>query len=152
MICLLDTNTLVYMLRGLKIVRAANPRQLERLRVAQKILSECQARQTAGDQVGLSAITVAELEYGARHSGDYPREMVAVQKILTPFVLFDFDATACAAHYGEIRDHPERTGVPLGAMDLLIASHARALGATLVTNDSAPFSSIPNLKLENWAG
>ena len=150
MICLLDTDTLIFMVRGLKISAPKNARQSEKLRLARRIVARCQRRQEAGDEVALSAITVAELEYGARHSGDYATEIMAVRKILTPFTTCDFDATACAEHYGEVRQALEANGVSIGAMDLLIAGHARALGALMITNNTAHFARVPGLKCENW--
>ena len=150
MIYLLDTDTLIYMVRGLKAAAPTDERQRERLEKAGRILSHCRARQAAGDAVGLSAITIAELEYGARHSGDYPKEISAVRKILAPFASYDFDATACAAHYGEVRQMLETAGLSIGAMDLLIASHAKALAATLVTNNTSHFSRVAGLRHENW--
>ena len=103
-----------------------------------------------GNEIGLSAVTVAELEYGAHHSGDYEKEIAAVRKILMPFVCHEFDATACAECYGGIRHALEVAGKTIGAMDLLIAAHALALQATLVTNDTAHFSRVPGLKCANW--
>ena len=49
------------------------------------MVARCRAAQAKGDVVGLSAITVSELEFGAYKSGDYDTEIVAVRKILTPF-------------------------------------------------------------------
>jgi predicted nucleic acid-binding protein len=61
--------------------------------------------------VGLSAITVAQLESGARNSGDYASGIVAVRKVLTPFQMWDFDATEAAEHSGVVR-HGLETGAP----------------------------------------
>jgi tRNA(fMet)-specific endonuclease VapC len=150
MIYLLDTDTLIYMARGLKIAAPRNDLQRERFRLAGKIAAHCQRQQSLGHEVGLSAITVAELEYGARHSGDYDKEITAVRKILTPFVHFDFDAAACTESYGVARYFLEKAGTSIGAMDLLIAAHALALQATLVTNDTRHFPRVPKLKCVNW--
>ena len=150
MIYLLDTDTLVFMVRGLKNVAPKNERHRERFRLAGKIVAHCRRQQSLGNAVSLSAITVAELEYGAHHSGDYGKEIAAVRKILMPFVCQEFDATACAECYGGIRHALEVAGKTIGAMDLLIAAHALALQATLVTNDTAHFSRVPGLKCANW--
>jgi tRNA(fMet)-specific endonuclease VapC len=150
MICLLDTDTLIYMVRGLKRSSPGNERQREQARLAAKIAASCRRRQSLGDDVGLSAITVAELEFGAQHSGGYEAEITAVRKILMPFVCYDFDATICAESYGKIRHALEIAGRPIGAMDLLIAAHALALSAVLVTNNTAHFSRVPELKCANW--
>jgi tRNA(fMet)-specific endonuclease VapC len=44
----------------------------------------------------------------------------------------------------------ERKGRPIGSLDTLIAAHALALGATLVTNDVGAFGRVPGLRVENW--
>src|SRR5437868_14430407 len=119
MICLLDTDTFVYMVRGLKIVAPKNERQKERAEAAHAIAIQCRTRQQTGDLVALSAITVAELEYGARLSDNYTNEIAALRRVLIPFVCYDFDATFCALHYGEIRHALESAGSTIGAMDLL---------------------------------
>jgi tRNA(fMet)-specific endonuclease VapC len=150
MIYLLDTDTLIYMARGLKIAAPKNDLQRERLQLAGKIAAHCRRQQSLGHEVGLSAITVAELEYGAHHSGNYEKEIVAVRKILMPFVHFVFDAATCAESYGVVRHCLEMAGTTIGAMDLLIAAHALALQATLVTNDTRHFSLVPKLKCANW--
>lgn len=151
MIYLLDTDTLIHLVRGLKLPEARNERDGQRIQKARRILERCQKRQGEGSEVGLSAITVAELEYGARNSGDYGREIAAVRKILTPFTTHDFDATFAASHYGEVRQSLAAAGTPLGAMDLLIAGHAKALGAVLVTNNTGHFSRVGGLACENWS-
>jgi tRNA(fMet)-specific endonuclease VapC len=150
MIYLLDTDTLIYMVRGLKIVAPKNESQRERFRLAGKIAAHCRRQQSLGHEIGLSAITVAELEFGAQHSGNYEKEIAAVRKILMPFVCCEFDATDCAESYGRVRHALERAGKNIGAMDLLIAAHALALSATLVTNNAAHFSRVPGLKCANW--
>ena len=52
-------------------------------------------------------------------------------------------------HYARLRTHLEQAGTPIGANDTLIAAHALALGATLVTAD-AEFQRVPGLRVENW--
>src|SRR5579864_7058986 len=119
---LLDTDTLIFMVRGLKPGSRPSPHKK-----AQKIADRCRQVQAAGEVLALSAITVSELEFGARGSADYPGEMAAVAKVIAPFKLFDYDSDSCPVHYGRIREDLERAGVPIGAMDLLIAAHACAL-------------------------
>lgn len=145
MIYLLDTDMLIYLVRGLKSTR--RPAQRER---AMRLVDRCRAAQVAGDSIGLSAVTVSELEYGAQNSGDYEREISAVQKILAPFVFYDYESVLCPASYGRVRHTLEAQGVPIGAMDMLIAAHAIALSATLVTNNLAHFSRVPGLTVVNW--
>jgi tRNA(fMet)-specific endonuclease VapC len=113
-------------------------------------LEHCRKVQAAGDSVGLSALTVSELEFGARCSGKYDNEIAAVRKVLTPFDVYDYDAVSCPEHYGRIRHQLEAAGRSIGSMDLLIAAHALALDATLVTNNHAHFSRVDRLKTANW--
>jgi tRNA(fMet)-specific endonuclease VapC len=142
----LDTDMVIFMLRGLKAPR----RQRARRDKALALLARCREAQAAGDVVGLSAITVSELEFGAYNSGDYDTEIAAVRKILTPFEVFDYDGATCPAHYGRIRHELEQAGQAIGAMDLLIAAHVLALGGTLVTNNLAHFQRISGLSVTRW--
>ena len=148
---LLDTNIVVYMVRGLKVRANPNAPQRERHRIALRIPEQARKQKTAGHEVAVSAITVAELEFGARSSGDYETELDATRRAITPFPQFPFDADDCAAHYGAIRHKLESSGKPVGSLDTLIAAHALALAATLVTNNTTEFARVPGLKCENWA-
>ena len=145
MIYLLDTDILIFMVRGLKPGRRQGQRQR-----AWELVERCRQAQAAGDTVGLSAVTISELEFGAQNSTDYETEIAAVHKVLVPFDLFDYSAVLCAPQYGRIRHHLDRKGQTFGSMDLLIAAHALALDATLVTNNLAHFSRVPGLKTVNW--
>jgi tRNA(fMet)-specific endonuclease VapC len=69
---------------------------------------------------------------------------------LLPFEVLDFDGTRSPDHYGRIRQELEQTGVMIGAMDLLIAAHALAVSATVVTNKVAHFRRISGLTVANW--
>jgi tRNA(fMet)-specific endonuclease VapC len=53
-------------------------------------------------------------------------------------------------HYGEIRAGLERSGQSIGALDLLIAAHARSIPLTLATNNTREFARVPRLLVENW--
>jgi tRNA(fMet)-specific endonuclease VapC len=145
MIHLLDTDMLIYMIRGLR----SGARQDRRER-ARALVERCRDAQQGGHAVGVSAITVSELDFGARKTGRYEDEIAAVAKILTPFETYDYDAVRCAPHYGNIRHALEQAGETIGAMDLLIAAHALSLGATLVTNNLAHFRRVPGLKATDW--
>ncbi len=142
---LLDTDMLIFMVRGLKSAR--RPAQRKR---AQELVERCRQVQTTGDSVGLSAVTISELEFGARNSNRYETEMIAVRKLLTPFEFYDYDAVSCPPHYGRVRHELETKGVAIGSMDLLIAAHALALDATLVSNNIAHFSRVAGLRTANW--
>ncbi len=146
MLYVLGTDMIIFMLRGLK----APVRQRARRDKALALVTRCRDAQARGDMVGLSAVTVSELEFGARHGDDYDSEITAVRKILTPFEIFDYDGARCPTEYGRVRHELERAGQAIGAMDLLIAAHALALAATLVTNNLAHFQRIPGLAVVRW--
>lgn len=151
MIYLLDTDTFIFMVRGLKIHTADNERKRRRQAMARQIFDTGRGKTLSGHEVALSAITVAEMEFGARNSGNYEGEIELVRRAMSPFALLDFDAFSCSIGYGEIRHTLASGGTQNGNMDLLIAAHAQALNATLVTNNIAEFSRVPGLICENWA-
>ncbi len=148
---LLDTDMVIHMIRGLKTVEVKSERQRERKARGRRIFEHARQRESAGHEVALSALSVAELEFGARKSEDYSSEMAIVRRVLTPFILLDFGSRNCAVRYGEIRHSLESAGRGIGGLDTLIAAHALAVGATLVTNNRSEFGRVPALKLENWA-
>jgi tRNA(fMet)-specific endonuclease VapC len=99
--------------------------------------------------IGISAITLAELEYGVAKSSRPQQNRIALSGFLAPIEIAPFDAQA-TVHYGEIRCFLEKRGKVIGAMDLLIAAHARSLSVPLVTNNLREFKRIPDLQVENW--
>lgn len=149
MIYLLDTDILIYLIRGLKTKQRGKNAADHRGR-AQQLVTRCQQAQADRHAVGISAVTASELEYGARRSEDHVRESEAVRKILLPFELYDYEAVTCAEPYGRVRRELELAGEVIGALDLLIAAHALSLGATLVTNNERHFSRVAGLPVENW--
>ena len=98
--------------------------------------------------VAVSSITGAELAFGVAKSGS-ARNQDALEKFLAPLDVLPFDAAAMYA-YGTLRAQLQARGQPIGALDTLIAAHALALGATLVTNNLAEFARVPGLACENW--
>lgn len=128
---LLDTNICIYIIKR-------KPKQvIERFNTLQ--LSD----------VGISSITVAELEYGACKSQKPEQNRSAFQQFLIPLDILVFDRQAAQA-YGTIRSDLEKQGQVIGSLDMLIAAQAKSAGITLVTNNVREFSRIPDLKLENW--
>ena len=97
---------------------------------------------------GISIIVAAELRYGAARSGS-SRLRQQLDAVLSAMETVPLDEPA-DRHYGMIRSELERIGRPIGHNDLLIAAHARALGATLVTNNTREFSRVPDLDIEDW--
>jgi tRNA(fMet)-specific endonuclease VapC len=65
--------------------------------------------------------------------------------------VLQFDVPA-DAEYGAIRSQLEAAGTPIGGNDLLIAAHARATGATIVTANIDEFKRVRSLNVENWLG
>lgn len=144
---MLDTNILVYMLRGFK---AANAGRAIR-RQAEQIRSRIEHELQQGTAIYVSMVTICELEYGASKTADPARERSALNKILAPFERAEGDALNLPRHYGEIRCALEQAGQPIGAMDLMIAAHARAMNVTLVTNNVREFERVKGLCVVNWA-
>jgi len=99
-------------------------------------------------EVVISAITLAELEYGVACSGtSKDHNQAALDGLLDDIVVAAFEARAARA-YGPLRaSHRERNK---DALDKLIAAHALALGVTLVTNNEADFRIHLELTVENW--
>lgn len=100
-------------------------------------------------KVGISTITMAELEYGVKKSQQPEKNQMALNQFLIPLDIFDFDSNA-AFEYGIIRADLERKGTPIGSLDTLIAAHARSLEITLVTNNEREFERVIGLRIENW--
>ena len=98
----------------------------------------------------ISSITLAELEYGMKHSSNPAKNERALLKFLLPLRILSFESSAASA-YGEIRAYLQKQGAPIGPLDMLIAGHARSKGLILVTNNVREFARVPELKLENWA-
>lgn len=101
------------------------------------------------EDVCISAITLAELEYGVFNSARPGQNQLALMTFLAGITVMPFDAEA-AGTYGVIRADLKRKGTPIGANALLIAAHARALNLTLVTNNTREFERVEGLKLEDW--
>lgn len=129
---LLDTNICIY------IIKRRPSTTVDRI------------RSTAPEDVAVSTITLAELEYGAAKSLDPNRNRLALLEFLVPFTILDFDQGA-AIHYGSIRAALEAKGEPIGAMDMLIAAQARSRGLVLVTNNVREFRRVDGLEVQNWA-
>ena len=108
-------------------------------------------RQCAIGEVGLSTITLAELQYGVTKSQAPERNREALEAFILLLEVVTFDVAAAAA-YGPIRAELERQGTPIGAIDLLIAAHALSLRVTLVTNNTREFIRVTGLRVENWVG
>lgn len=95
-----------------------------------------------------SIIVAVELRYGCAKSGSKSL-LTAVEELLAEIDVLPFDVPA-DAEYGEIRAGLEAVGKPVGGNDLLIAAHAHAADAIIVTANVDEFRRIRGLKVENW--
>jgi tRNA(fMet)-specific endonuclease VapC len=100
------------------------------------------------DNICTSIIVAAELRYGCAKSGS-TRLLKAVEDLLGEIDVLPFDVPA-DTEYGGIRAELEAAGKPIGGNDLLIAAHAYATGATIVTANTDEFKRIRGLNVENW--
>lgn len=132
MIYLLDTNICIY------IINRKPPSILKRIHTMKP------------EQVAISTITIAELEYGAAHSRRPSENRIALIQFLFPFEILDFDQMA-AAEYGSIRATLAGKGRSIGPMDMLLAAQAKSRDLVLVTNTEREFRRVEGLRVENWA-
>jgi tRNA(fMet)-specific endonuclease VapC len=128
---MLDTDTCSY------IMKRSYPAVLKRLQAV------------AVTDVCMSMITKAELLYGVEVSPRRAQDASALAAFLPYVGALEFTDDA-ALHYAEIRADLKTRGALIGANDLFIAAHARALGLVLVTNNVTEFRRVADLKLENW--
>ena len=131
MIHLLDTNTCIYFLN----------------RTSERIIS--QFKRFSPSEIKLPSITVAELFYGAQKSKAQKKNRDIVENFISTFEIIPFDERCCKI-YARIRASLEKSGVPIGPMDLLIASISLANNYILVTNNIREFKRIKGLKTEDW--
>lgn len=129
---LLDTNICIY------LIKRRPPTVINRFQ-------RCEV-----GQVGISSVTMAELQYGVAKS-QYPKKNAqALEAFVLPLEILPFGDVAAAA-YGPVRADLERRGVSIGAMDLMIAAHALSLDVALVTHNTREFSRVHGLRVETWA-
>jgi tRNA(fMet)-specific endonuclease VapC len=129
---LIDTNICVYIM---------NRRPAEVIKKFKQI--------SPGD-IGISSVTVSELQYGVSKSKYKERNQQRLDEFLLPMTILAFDANA-AKFYGDIRYDLEKQGQIIGPLDLLIAAHAMSEGLIIVTNNDKEFRRIKGLTVENWA-
>jgi len=127
---MLDTNTCVYAINGNVAVR-----------------NRFIAEHPFG--LAISTITEAELWFGVENSTNKERNADALRAFLATVEIFPFD-TIAAVEYGHVRGKLKRAGTPIGDRDTFIAAHAKALGLTLVTNNTREFARVEGLNPEDW--
>jgi tRNA(fMet)-specific endonuclease VapC len=128
---LLDTNIFIYTLKN-------RPQQVKR------------RFQDHHGRMGISAVTLGELVFGAEHSQQVERNLADIEAMVARLEVLPFDEKA-AYHFGQIRAALYRTGQPIGPYDMMIAGQARASGLILVTNNVKEFDRVPGLVLEDWS-
>jgi tRNA(fMet)-specific endonuclease VapC len=129
---MLDTNTCIY------IIKRKPPEVIERF------------KRTEISQIGISSITLSELQYGVSKSSRPEQNQIALAQFVAPLEILPFEEEA-AQYYGDLRVRLERQRTPISSLDMLIAAHALSISCTLVTNNEKEFGRIPSLKIENWA-
>ena len=128
---LLDTNIVIYTMKN-------RPQQVKR------------RFQQHNGQMGISAVTLGELVFGAEHSQQVERNLADIETMAARLEVLPFENKA-AYHFGQIRAALYRTGQPIGPYDMMIAGQARASGLKLVTNNVKEFKQVPGLLLEDWS-
>lgn len=105
--------------------------------------------EVGSDALAISTVVLAELYYGAAR---HPKS-ISIRREIDNFTarltVIPWDEAA-ADHYGAIRTTLEKQGTPIGAMDMMIAAHARSCEATLVSNNIKHFENVPALLIANW--
>lgn len=107
-----------------------------------------QIEQVGENAVCVSVVTAAELRFGAVKSGA-TRLIERVDAVLARVAVLPL-APPMDRTYGSIRAALERVGRPIGPNDLLIAAHAIAAGAVMVTANVGEFGRVPGLVVEDW--
>jgi tRNA(fMet)-specific endonuclease VapC len=128
---LLDTNICIY------LIKKRPPQVIAKFKKLQL------------EDVAISSVTLAELEYGVKKSQAKEKNQQALEEFISPLIVLPFDKQA-ASYYGDLRASLERMGTPIGSLDFMIAAHALSLGITLVTNNTKEFVRVSGLNIENW--
>jgi len=129
---MLDTDTCSY------IMRRSHDAVLRRL------------AKTSVSDVCISVITKSELLFGVEVSPKPKQDEAALAAFLRYVEILDFPDEA-SSHYAKIRADLKARGAMIGANDLFIATHARSLGLTLITNNTREFKRVRGLSVDNWA-
>ncbi len=128
---ILDTNICIELIRG----------------KSDKILNRLTKYEVG--QIGISSITLAELEFGVYKSKRPADNKLILIEFCSPLEILAFDENA-ASVYGKIRAQLEKKGKQIGPLDTLIAAHALSINAVLVTNNVREFKRVRGLKIDNW--
>ena len=128
---LLDTNICIYAIKKKPIY----------------VLEQIKDKSRLG--IYISALTVAELEFGIENSTKIEENRIALLKYLSLFNILPFDDKD-AIPYGKLKSRLRKEGQIIGPIDMLLAAQALSKDLIFVTNNTKEFERIENLKLENW--
>ncbi|GAB1433786.1 type II toxin-antitoxin system VapC family toxin [Spirochaetota bacterium] len=128
---LLDTNICIYIINN-------NPKSIVE-----------QIKKFKPAEIKLSAISLAELEYGISKSMYREKNRMALVNFVSAFDILPFDDTD-AEVFGLIRADLENKGQVIGSYDMQIAAQAISRNLTLITNNTREFERIKGLRLDNW--
>ena len=128
---MMDTDTCIYL-------RKRRPPEVEE-----------KFRQLQRGEVVMSMITYGELYNGATKSREAKAALQNLDR-LSESLPAQSMSLGVATHYGKIRSTLEKQGNIIGGNDLWIAAHAVSLGLIVITNNTAEFSRVPGLQVENW--
>lgn len=132
MIYLLDSNVWIGLARGSSTVLETRYRSM-----------------APSADIQVCSVIVAELWYGCARSAKPAANRAALDTLIAPYSSLPYD-DAAADHFVSIRRHLESLGQVIGPYDMQIAAVARANGCTLVTHNTAEFSRVPGLAIEDW--
>ena len=104
----------------------------------------------AMEQLCVSVVTYAELIYGVERSISKRINRPIIEDFVRHLDVLNWD-TEAADQYGVIRAELEAAGTPIGAMDMMIAAHAKSIKAVLVTNNQKHFTKVKGMKVDNWS-
>ncbi|MCO6553294.1 MAG: type II toxin-antitoxin system VapC family toxin [Gilliamella sp.] len=99
-------------------------------------------------QVCISSVTLGELNFGLAKRSNLRLEAI-IKGFINNIDVLPWDVNV-ANDYGKLRANMMSQGKVLAPLDMMIAAHAFAINATLITNDKA-FSQVPNLRLDDWS-
>lgn len=134
MLYMLDTNICIFLLGRKKI---AYFDKLDKLQTKMR------------GKIAISAIVLAELQYGIANSQHKLQNQNSLSTLLTNLDVLPYTDKS-AYYYGGIRAELKKKGCVIGSNDLFIASHAVAEDATLITNNTKEFQRIKDLKILHW--
>ena len=132
-ILFLDTNIISDMMRNLRGPAATR--------------AKLASHDRGTDALYTSVVVQCELEFGLLRN-PIPRLQAAYEAVMNTVEVLPLEVRV-VQHYAQLRAHLEQLGTPIGPNDTLIAAHALALGATLVSGD-VEFGRVPGLQVENW--